>query len=82
MAKATLREMKIPSENDWQSDKKMDIPSTADGDPAKQTSFGHSSASTPPLSDAAVEQWERDHADLEAAQAKTKRPKSLLEDEE
>ena len=36
---------------------------------------------TPPLSEAAVEQWERDHADLEAAQAKTKRPKSLLEDE-
>ena len=37
---------------------------------------------TAPLSDAEVEQWARDHVDLEAVQVKTKRPKSLLEDEE
>jgi hypothetical protein len=36
---------------------------------------------TPPLSDAEVEEWERRHTDLEAAQAKTKHAKSLLEEE-
>lgn len=37
---------------------------------------------TPPLSDKQAEEWERRHAELEITQAKTKRAKSVLEDEQ